>query len=349
MVSGFIAAIFGSQRLSRFLFFASLRIIPDMRIDSYDFVVVGAGAAGLAAAQYGSRCGLNTVLFDASCAGGQALNIPSLENYPGLFPCVQGQAFIENMSAQAKHFGAEFFCENVISVRQEKEAQRFTVTTDSKAIAARAVLIASGAEHKKLNVIGEQEFSGRGVSYCAVCDGPFFKRKKIFVAGGGDSGCEQALFLSSLSDQVTLVHRRDRLKAQEVIQRRLFQNKSVTVRFNSVIKAIKGDTKVRSLIIEDTVSGKTQEAEADAVFIFVGLQPKSSLVPQVEKDEDGFIITNERMETSIPGLFAAGDVRSKPFRQLITAASDGAVAALQAHEYISARNSTLSDTIASGK
>ncbi|HAC32821.1 MAG TPA: thioredoxin-disulfide reductase, partial [Treponema sp.] len=196
------------------------------------------------------------------------------------------------------------------------------------------VLIATGAEHRKLGAKGESEFNGRGVSYCATCDGPFFRGGKIFVVGGGDSALEEAFYLSSLTDQVILVHRRDQFRAQKAIQQKIKKNKNITVIFNTEIAQIKGGQKVESVVLRDTVSGEKVEQTADAVFIFVGMNPRTDLVSMLRKDEGGYLITNYRMETSVPGMYAAGDVRAKPFRQLITAASDGAIAAHQAHEYV---------------
>ncbi|MBR4448690.1 MAG: thioredoxin-disulfide reductase [Treponema sp.] len=303
-----------------------------MQKDFSDFVVVGAGAAGLTAAQYGARSGLDTLLIDSSDAGGQALNIFTLENFPGFFPAVKGRTFIDNMQAQAQSFGAEIALARVKSI--DKIKNQFIIKTDKGSVSCYTVLIATGAEHRKLGAKGESEFNGRGVSYCATCDGPFFRGGKIFVVGGGDSALEEAFYLSSLSDQVILVHRRDQFRAQKAIQQKIKKNKNITVIFNTEIAEIKGGQKVESVVLRDTVSGEKVEQTADAVFIFVGMNPRTDLVSMLRKDEGGYLITNYRMETSVPGMYAAGDVRAKPFRQLITAASDGAIAAHQAHEYV---------------
>ncbi|MBR0486435.1 MAG: thioredoxin-disulfide reductase [Treponema sp.] len=303
-----------------------------MQKDFYDFVVVGAGAAGLTAAQYGARSGLDTLLIDSSDAGGQALNIFTLENFPGFFPAVKGRTFIDNMQAQAQSFGAEIALARVKSI--DKIKNQFIIKTDKGSVSCYTVLIATGAEHRKLGAKGESEFNGRGVSYCATCDGPFFRGGKIFVVGGGDSALEEAFYLSSLTDQVILVHRRDQFRAQKAIQQKIKKNKNITVIFNTEIAEIKGGQKVESVVLRDTVSGEKVEQTADAVFIFVGMNPRTDLVSMLRKDEGGYLITNYRMETSVPGMYAAGDVRAKPFRQLITAASDGAIAAHQAHEYV---------------
>lgn len=303
-----------------------------MQKDFYDFVVIGAGAAGLTAAQYGARSGLDTLLIDASDAGGQALNIFTLENFPGFFPAVKGRTFIENMQNQAQSFGAEIAQAKVQSI--DKIKNKFVIETDKGEIKSYTVLIATGAEHRKLGAAGEKEFNGRGVSYCATCDGPFFRGGKIIVVGGGDSACEEAFYLSSLSDDVTLVHRRDELRAQKAIQHKIQKNKNINVRYNCEVVEIKGKQKVESVILRNTVTGETEEKQCDAVFIFVGMNPRTDLVNMLKKDEGGYLITNYRMETIVSGIYAAGDVRAKPFRQLITAASDGAIAAHQAHEYV---------------
>lgn len=298
----------------------------------FDFVIVGAGAAGLTAAQYGARSGLKTLVIDASGAGGQALNINLLENYPGLYPYVSGPDFINNMKEQAEEFGAEFVNASVKAI--DKIQNQFVLNTSAGKITSYSVLVATGADHRKLGCAGEKEFSGRGVSYCATCDGPFFKGKKIFVVGGGDSACEEAFFLSSLSDDVTLIHRRDKLRAQKAIQKKILNSAKIKVLFNSEIEEIKGSGKVESIVVKNNLTGSSAEIDADAVFIFVGMIPRTDLVSMLKKDETGYLITNYRMETAVPGLYAAGDVRAKAFRQVVTACGDGALAAHQAHDYV---------------
>ncbi len=303
-----------------------------MQKDFYDFVVIGAGAAGLTAAQYGSRSGLDTLVIDSGEAGGQALNIFNLENFPGFFPAVKGSDFIKNMKEQAKSFGAEIAQTSVKSI--DKIKNKFVIETGKGQISAFAVLIATGAAHKKLGVPGEKEFEGRGVSYCATCDGPFFRGGRIVVVGGGDSACDEAFYLSSLADSVILVHRRGELRAQKAIQQKLQKAKNLTVLFNSEIQKIEGDKKVKGVVVKNSVTGKVEHLDCDAVFIFVGMNPRTDLVNMLKKDEGGYLITNYKMETVVNGIYAAGDVRAKPFRQLITAASDGAIAAHQAHAYV---------------
>lgn len=300
----------------------------------YDYIIVGSGAAGLASAQYASRGGLKTLVIDISIPGGQALTIANLENYPGLFPAVPGIQFCKNMAEQAKQFGAEIIQTDVSSI--DKINDSFKIETRNGTFFGHAVLIATGAEHKKLGVPGEDKLEGRGVSYCATCDGPFFRNRKIFVIGGGDSACDEAMYLSTLTDDVTLVHRRDTLRAQKAVADRLLSNPKITVILNARVKEIKGDGRVQSVELEDTVTSEVTEHSCDAVFIFAGMKPVTRLVEMLPKDENGYIKTEENMSTVVPGLYAAGDIRSKPFRQVVTAVSDGAIAAHSAGEYIMA-------------
>lgn len=303
-----------------------------MQKELYDFVVVGAGAAGLTAAQYGARSGLSTLLIDSSEAGGQALNIFTLENFPGFFPAVKGSTFIKNMKEQAQNFGAETAKCKVLAI--DKIKGKFVLKTDKGKISSYSVLVATGAEHRKLGVKGEDKFTGRGVSYCATCDGPFFKGGRIVVVGGGDSACEEAFYLSSIADNILIVHRRGELRAQKAIQNKIRKTKNISIRYNTLIEEIKGKEKVESVILKDSLTEKDEEIAADAVFVFTGMTPRTDLVNMLRKDEGGYLITNYKMETAVSGIYAAGDVRAKPFRQLITAASDGAIAAHQAQEYV---------------
>ena len=303
--------------------------------NEYDFIIIGAGAAGLSAAQYASRAGLKTLVIDQSLPGGQVLNIMHLENYPGLFPSVDGAAFIGSMEEQAKAFGAEIIQTSVSSI--DKIGNDFLVNTSSGLYRSLTLLLATGAGHRKLNVPGEKEFEGRGVSYCATCDGPFFRNKNVIVVGGGDSACDEAMYLSTLCSHVTVVHRKSSFRAQKAVADRVLSNPKISVEFNSVVKEIRGDKKVSSIIITQNQGDCTsteKEISCDGVFIFIGMIPRTELFEILRKDESGYIVTDEKMATLVPGLFAAGDVRSKPFRQIITAASDGAIAAYQAGLFV---------------
>ena len=298
----------------------------------YDYIIIGAGVAGLSSAQYAARGGLKTLVIDVSMPGGQALTIPTLENYPGLYPSVSGTQFCINMKEQAENFGAVVIQKAVSSI--DKISDVFTVYCGKEKYSSYALLIATGASHRKLGGPGEAELEGRGVSYCATCDGPFFRGKKIFVIGGGDSACDEAMFLSTLSDDITLVHRRDTLRAQKAVADRLLANPKVKVIFNSKVKQIKGEGRVQSIELESTVDAAVTEHSCDAVFIFAGMHPVTELVEMLPKDEGGYIKTDDEMQTLMSGMYAAGDIRSKPFRQVVTAVSDGAIAAHSAISYV---------------
>jgi thioredoxin reductase (NADPH) len=298
----------------------------------YDLIVIGGGAAGMAAAQYGARANLKTILVEEMAAGGQALLIDALENYPGVMGPVSGYDLSETMRKQAEAFGAAFLTATVSSLA--KEGRGFSLETSEGPLSSKAVILATGAKHRHVGVPGEEEFAGRGVSYCATCDGPFFKTKPMLVVGGGDAACDESAFLAKLSDKIVVAHRKDRFRAQHALAERTLRNPNIEVRFNTVVNQIKGTKKVESVVLQKDGGGESYEEPFDAVFVFVGSIPQSALASDAKKDEAGYVITDERMASSVPGLFAAGDVRAASFRQLITAASDGAIAAHSASQYI---------------
>ena len=303
-----------------------------METISCDYIIVGAGSAGLASAQYAARAGLRTVVFDPLGPGGQVLQIFDLENYPGVFPAVTGSDFIDTMKKQAESFGARIVQAKIDSI--DKIKNTFYVHTEIGEYSSFALLIATGAEHRMLGVPGEKELTGRGVSYCATCDGPFFRNKAVVVVGGGDSACTEALYLASLSPHITLVHRKAQFRAQYAVVEKVKNDKNITVKYNTVVKEIRGNGRVQSVLLEDTETGDETDLPADAVFIFVGMKARTELFDTLPKDGAGYIVTNEKMETIVPGLYCAGDVRAKPFRQIVTAVSDGAIAAHEAAEYV---------------
>ena len=311
-----------------------------------DLIIIGAGPAGLTAAQYGARANLNVLAIEQLAPGGQAANIDILENYPGNVRRLDasgnvveeprtGYEFAMDLHRQAELFGSSFLYGFVSSIQKENNLFKTTLF-DGTALMAKALIIATGTKPRLLDVPGEKKFAGKGVSYCAVCDGNFFKGKKIFVAGGGDAACDEARYLSRLTDKIVLVHRRDSLRAQKAIAQRTLNNPNIKVRFNTIIKEITGDQKVKSVILSDTITGDIYKEDTDAVFIFAGNVPQSGLAVELNAalDENGYIITNQKMATNISGVFAAGDVRSGTFRQVVTAAADGAMAARSAAEYI---------------
>ncbi|MDR2182176.1 MAG: FAD-dependent oxidoreductase [Treponema sp.] len=304
-----------------------------------DLVILGAGPAGLTAAQYAARSNLKVTVVEEMAPGGQALTIDVLENYPGNVargdtPPRSGFDFSQDLYRQAGDFGASFVMEGAVSAKRGDNGDFTVVTGGGKILRAPALLLATGAVRRKLGVAGEAEFAGRGVSYCATCDGPFFKGGRILVVGGGDSACDEAQYLARLSDQVILIHRKSLFRAQKALAERTLANDHIEVRFNTRLVEIRGDTKVRRVVLEGP-AGSYEEA-MDGVFIFAGSLPQTSLAKELGAalDEAGYVITDQRMASSVPGIFAAGDVRSGPFRQVVVAAGEGAVAAHCAALYL---------------
>ena len=303
---------------------------------NYDIIIVGGGPAGLACGQYSARAGRKTVILEEMAPGGQTMIIDEIENYPGLEK-ISGYELAMKFEQQATGFGCEIAYAAVNFIKRLDDGS-FELTTSDGTFASPVVVIATGAKHRNLEVPGEKEMIGHGVSYCATCDGPFFRKKKILVCGGGDSACQESMYLRKLSDDVTVTHRRDRFRAQASIVKAM-TDAGIKTKMNTTVQSINSENnKVRSVTFLDKTSGETYTEEFDGVFIFVGNIPQTQLVPDCEKDEAGFIKTDSRMMTSIPGIYAIGDVRATPFRQIVTAAADGAVAAHYASEYIDERN-----------
>ncbi|MDR2607532.1 MAG: FAD-dependent oxidoreductase [Treponema sp.] len=318
--------------------------MTDTQTQSADLIIIGAGPAGLTAAQYGARTNLKTLIIEQLAPGGQALLIGELENYPGYLRHGEGVPsgfdFAQDLQKQAEQFGASFVYDTVASLK--KEGGSFILgMAEGKLLISPAVILATGSKPRLLEVPGEKEFFGRGVSYCATCDGPFFKGKKMFVIGGGDAACDEALYLSRLASKVVLVHRRDRFRAQASIAEQVLKNPAIDVRFNTVLLEIRGkeSKRVNSVILGKASGGDSYEEETDAVFIFAGTIPQTGLLkvnelPGLAFDESGYVITDQNMATGLPGLFAAGDIRAGTFRQVVTACGDGASAAHSAARYI---------------
>lgn len=303
---------------------------------NYDIIIVGGGPGGLACGQYSARAGRKTVIIEEMAPGGQCMIIDEIENYPGLEK-LSGYELATKFEQQATGFGCEIAYATVSSLKVLEDGTFSLDTTDGE-YTSPVVVIATGAKHRNLEVPGEQELIGHGVSYCATCDGPFFRKKKILVCGGGDSACQESMYLRKLSDDVTVTHRRDRFRAQASIVRAM-TDAGIKTKMNTTVQSINGENnKVASVTFLDKETGETYTEAFDGVFIFVGNIPQSQLVPDTVKDEGGFIKTDARMMTSIPGLFAVGDVRDTVFRQIVTAAADGAIAAHYASEYIDERN-----------
>jgi thioredoxin reductase (NADPH) len=255
-----------------------------------------------------------------------------VENYPGFSDPISGFDLSRKMELQARNFGAQFASATVESV--QKDGEIFKVTTNTQKHSSLAVIVATGAKHNTLNIPGEKEYYGRGVSYCATCDGPLFKNKRMLIVGGGDAACDEAIYLANLTDKVVHIHRRDRFRAQAGLAERVLKNPHIEVRFNTQCKEIGGATKVTHALLYDNSKNKTYEEKFDAVFIFIGSISRTSFLDHTTLDAGGYIVTNDRMETDIKGLFAVGDVRASPFRQLVVAAGEGAIAAHVAASYI---------------
>jgi len=299
----------------------------------YDVIIIGAGPAGMTAAVYTSRANLSTLMIERGIPGGQMANTEDVENFPG-FESILGPDLSNKMFNHAKKFGAEYAYGDIKEVIDGEEFK--TVKAGSKEYKARAVILSTGAEYKKVGVPGEKELGGRGVSYCAVCDGAFFKNKRLFVIGGGDSAVEEGVYLTRFASQVTIVHRRDELRAQKILQQRAFDNEKVDFIWNHTIKSInEKDGKVGSVTLVSTVDDTEQQLDADGVFIYIGMVPLSKPFENLGvTNENGYIETNDRMETKVPGIFAAGDIREKSLRQIVTATGDGSIAAQSAQHYV---------------
>ncbi|QCT32042.1 thioredoxin-disulfide reductase [Bacillus velezensis] len=306
----------------------------------YDVIIIGAGPAGMTAAVYTSRANLSTLMIERGIPGGQMANTEDVENYPG-FESILGPELSNKMFEHAKKFGAEYAYGDIKEIVDGKEYK--TVKAGSKEYKARAIVISAGAEYKKIGVPGEKELGGRGVSYCAVCDGAFFKNKELVVVGGGDSAVEEGVYLTRFASKVTIVHRRDKLRAQSILQARAFDNEKIDFKWNKTVKEIHEENgKVGRLTLVDTVTGEEEEFKADGVFIYIGMLPLSKPFENLGiTNEEGYIETNAQMETKFPGIFAAGDIREKTLRQIVTATGDGSIAAQSVQHYVEELEETL--------
>ena len=296
-------------------------------------IVLGSGPAGLSAALYAARAELNPLVIGGIEPGGQASLTDTIENYPGFPDGVGGAELGELFQKQAERFGARIVYEMATTV--DLKQHPFSVTTDSGQYIADSLIIATGASPIHLNVPGEKEFTGKGVSYCATCDGWFYKGKNVAVVGGGDSAIEEALFLTRFAASVTIIHRRDALRAGAILQKRAKEHPSISFMWNSVVEEVQGETKVNGLRIKNVVTGETSTKPFDGVFIFIGHNPNTGMFSgQLEMDDKGVIRVNTMLETNVPGVFAAGEASDSHFRQVITSAGMGAAAAIQATHYL---------------
>ncbi|GIO10429.1 thioredoxin reductase [Brevibacillus reuszeri] len=307
----------------------------------YDVIIAGAGPAGMTAAVYTSRANMSTLMLERGIPGGQMANTEEIENYPG-FGSILGPDLSTKMFEHAQQFGAEYAYGEIKEIRDEEPYKR--VITADKEYLTKSVIVATGAEHRLLGAPGEKELSGRGVSYCAVCDGAFFRNKELVVVGGGDSAVEEAVFLTRFASKVTIVHRRDQFRAQKILQKRAFENEKIEVIWDSAVKEIRGEGKVQSVLLENTKTGEQSELATDGVFIYVGMDPLTESVrPLGITNDAGYVLTDEKMYTKVKGVFAAGDVREKLLRQVVTATGDGSIAAQSAQHFVEALDEQLKE------
>ncbi|MBQ2294196.1 MAG: thioredoxin-disulfide reductase [Spirochaetales bacterium] len=301
-----------------------------------DILIIGAGPAGLSAAIYAGRAGFQTIMLEKIGSGGQMMLTDKIDNYPGFPEGIAGFDLQNKMLLQAKKFGAKLVYAEVSEIKKTSEGFS-VVLSDGKVMTAGSVIVAVGASHRTLGVPGEAELANKGVSYCGTCDGPFFRAKKTVVVGGGDSALTEAIFIAKFAKEVTIVHRRDRFRAVHSLIKQVEATANIKTKMNATVEEICGTDSVTGVVLKDTVSGEKTDFETDGVFIFTGLLPATTFLPAEILDGQKYIVTNEKMETAIPGLYAAGDARSGAFRQVICAASDGATAANYAGEWLEAQ------------
>lgn len=299
-----------------------------------ELIIVGGGPAGLTSAIYSARALIDTLVIEKMLPGGQPVLTTFIENYPGFPEGISGPELAERLESQAGKFGAKIITSRpVLNISRKEEG--FEVKTESNSFWGKAVIVATGTSPRKLNVPGEEEFTGRGVSYCAVCDGAFYRDRVVAVVGGGDSAMDESIYLTRFASKVFVIHRRNQLRAEKILQERAFSNPKISFIWDTVVQSIEGDRKVELLKLKNVKTGEISELKVDGIFVYIGSNPNSSMVKDlVELDENGFIITDDCMKTSVPGLFAAGDVRNTNFRQLATAIGDGAIAANSAERYL---------------
>lgn len=300
----------------------------------YDVVIIGGGPAGLTAGLYTSRAMMKSLLIEKGIHGGQMATTYRIENYPGFDEGISGLELSQRMERQARKFGLEFSSGRVEEIRLD-DNEKVLITDDGLEIRTKALIIATGVEPKSLKVDGEERFRGRGVSYCATCDGAFFRDKKIAVIGGGDSALEEALFLTRFAEEIFIIHRRDKLRATRILQERAFEESKIKFIWDSFVEKIEGDDTVNKIVIRNLKNDKTEFFSVSGVFIYIGSNSNTEFLRGlVNLDSNGFIITDGKMATSVPGIYAAGDVRTKTLKQIATAVGDGAIAAKSAEKYI---------------
>jgi thioredoxin reductase (NADPH) len=305
----------------------------------YDVIIIGGGPAGLTSGVYAKRAALNTVLIEKGVPGGQIFNSDEVENYLG-FEHISGSELSMKFSQHAQSYGLEILSREVVEIVPGADFHSIQLDTGDP-LKTHAVILASGGNPRKLNIPGENEYYGKGVSYCAVCDGFFFRNKTVLVIGGGDTAAEEALYLAKIAKQVYIAHRRDALRAGVILQQRIFDECKIEMLWNTVPTAVKAnDAGVYAVDLKDVKTGEHRELPVDGAFIFIGFEPNNTLVPAgIKMSAEGYVVTNEKCETSIPGIYVVGDLREKYARQIITAAADGCIAALAAAHYVETKKS----------
>jgi thioredoxin reductase (NADPH) len=299
----------------------------------YDVIIIGGGPAGLTAGLYNARARLSVLLLERLAPGGQVLTTDWVENYPGFPDGVSGFELMDRMKTQAERFGLKIQNEEVI--RLELSEKRKVVFLNSGTLESKTIILACGATWKKLGIEGEDRLMGRGISFCATCDGPFYRDEEVAVIGGGDTAVEEAIFLTRFVKKIYLVHRRDKLRATKLLQERALSEEKITLVWETIPLRILGQNSVEAIEMRNVKTGDVQRKEVKGVFVFIGTIPNTELVKDsVKLDENGFILTDDNMQTSIPGVFAAGDIRSKLFRQISTAVGEGAAASYSAERYL---------------
>ena len=297
----------------------------------YDLVIIGGGPAGITAGIYAKRAGLNVCLMEANFLGGEVNNTFEVANYPG-FINISGMELMQKMGEHLQSLNTEIIYENALKIENENEKIKTIKTTSGATIKTKTIILALGAKPRKLNLQSEETFAGRGVSYCAVCDGAFFKNKNVAVVGGGNTAMENAIYLAGLSEKVYVLNRSEKYRADRILLNRAKAFKNVEFIENATTKEILGSTTVESL--EYTQNNQTKKLDVSGVFVSIGKEPDTSILPTLEKDEFGYIKVDQNMQTNIKGVYACGDIISKPLKQIITACSDGAIAATSASEYV---------------
>ncbi|MDY6934636.1 MAG: thioredoxin-disulfide reductase [Spirochaetota bacterium] len=301
----------------------------------HDLIIIGAGPAGLTAAIYGIRAGLSLVVIEKLSPGGQVINTNEVENYPGFVDPIPGWELMSAMENQARRLGAEIQSGVINEIRKDNNSGSFhVILSEGRTLDCKSVLVATGTNHKKLNIPGESELLGRGVSFCATCDGAFYKDKITAVIGGGNTALEDADYLTRFASRVYLIHRRDQFRGAKILQNRVLSNNKIDPVYDTVVHSINGDNGVESLSLINKKTNESSELKVDGVFVLVGFEPNTAFLPNEILNEKGEVIVDMQMRTPIEGLFAAGDMRENSRRQIVMAAADGATAGLSAYEYI---------------